>query len=98
MIVTRARHQSIVIELRSECDRYITENRELKQHIALLKEELSAYRQQKECEAKLNNLMTQENRNIKQGLADIQGNMAPYPKMLPKPLSGLVSPSRRVTV
>lgn len=76
MIVTKAHHQNIVIELRSECDSYIAENRELKLRITELEAELEAKRQMGDCEQKLNRLMQSENTNIKSGLVDIQGNMA----------------------
>ena len=76
MIVTRARHQSIVVELRSECDRYITENRELRLRIEQLEAQVQAQRLKTDGEAKLNRLMTSENTHIQSGLTDIQGNMA----------------------
>jgi hypothetical protein len=76
MIVSRTRHQRVVIELRSECERFITENEGLKQRIEQLESELEALRAQPDQEEALNRLMSNQNHNIKSGLVDIQGNMA----------------------
>jgi len=76
MIVSKARHSSVVTELRNECDQYITENAELKLRIEALEQELTEQRQHKLEKDSFERLMSLQNSNLRTGMADIQGNMA----------------------
>ncbi len=75
MIMLKATHQQEVMGLRDECAQVREENRQLQLRVSELEDELAMLHSH-ETAQELNDLMTLENENMKQGLSDIQGKMA----------------------